>query len=159
MKARFLIFILMLVILGCAGEKPIPSVTIPKETRTVLQFLTFRTNPPGADIFVVDPMTGKQGGYLGQSPIRIMVMKEKIDLYADGKISCLEYIPNIMGLAYGKIRVEGIEFQFKFKLKGFYDEIHVQRLPILIPNESDVTINLSLVFNPESFAPVASTAK
>jgi len=135
------LLMIWLVLTSCASS----SKLIKNEVRTVLHFVTFRSEPIGADVFVVDTLTGKEMGPFCKTPTRILVMKNKIEIdFITKGISCTEVSPGVPAIAYGKIKMEGAEFQFKFKMPGYYDEMQVIRIPVLNLNDSDIVMQVSL---------------
>jgi hypothetical protein len=144
-----------LFLFGCAEEQQVvkkPTSSIPivakpaKEVKDVLHFITFRSEPLGAGIYVIDSLTGKEVGYLGTTPTRILIMKKKVEVEGFS-VNCTGITPNAAGLTLvGKSgKVEQIEFQFKFRLHGFYDEIKIERLPLNSASDTDgfTSINLN----------------
>jgi hypothetical protein len=128
-----------------ADQKSPPVIKPAKEIKDVLHFMTFRTEPLGAGIYVIDALTGKEVGYLGTTPIRILIMKKKVEV--DGfYANCTGLTPTVAGLTLtGKSgKVEQIEFQFKFRLHGFYDEIKIERLPLNSAGDTDITTLINL---------------
>jgi len=156
MKKFMILIVFICFLFGCAEEqqvvkKPVPitpvkSVSTPvKEIKDVLHFMTFRTEPLGAGIYVIDQLTGKEVGYLGTTPTRILIMKKKVEVegfYAN----CTGLTPSVAGLTLmGKSgKVEQIEFQFKFRLHGFYDEIKIERLPLNSAGDTDTMTLINL---------------
>jgi len=61
-------------------------------------------------------------------------------------ITCVRLFPspNVTAYAYGKSKAEGVEFQFRFRMPGYYDEIKVERISVLNPSDTDTTINVNL---------------
>jgi len=111
----------------------------------VLHFITFRSEPLGAGIYVIDQLTGKEVGYLGTTPTRILIMKKKVEVEGFS-VNCTGITPSVAGLTLvGKSgKVEQIEFQFKFRLHGFYDDIKIERLPLNSASDTDGFTSISL---------------
>jgi len=142
MKTTIVLALLMcFFLIGCAGEQVV------KDTRTFLHFVTFKTEPVGADVIVIDTASGKEFGFLGKTPIRILILKNTVQV---GKLSedvtCTDIVtsPNAIGVMYGKTKVEGVEFQFKLRAAGYQDEIKIERIPVVSLNDSDMTMNIVL---------------
>ena len=139
----------LLLVFGCATEQEVvknPQKVFTKEVKDVLHFVTFKSEPPGAGIYVIDTLTGKEVGYLGTTPTRLLLLKKRIEIEGP-LISCPSIAPNAQGITLtGKSgKVEQLEFQFKFKLQGFYDELKIERLPINTATDTDVVINMNMV--------------
>jgi hypothetical protein len=153
-----LIILAFVFVFGCATEQetikpatnPVTSVAVvklpQKEVKDVLHFVTFRSDPPGAGIYVIDSQTGKEVGSLGTTPVRILLMKKKVEIEGF-YVNCTGINPNAAGLTLvGKTgKTEQIEFQFKYKLQGFYDEIKIERLLLNTSSDTDVTLNMSMI--------------
>ena len=165
---KLLIVLTCLFFLGCASDEAIkkptqsppklPVVQVPstvvkpvvapvvKETKDVFHFVTFRSEPSGAGIYVIDSQTGKEVGFLGTTPVRILLLKKKVEI--DGfYTNWTDITPNATGLALtGKTgKVEQVEFQFKYKLQGFYDEIKIERLPLNTISDTDAVTSINLM--------------
>lgn len=154
----FLGVVFALLVFGCATEQesikpatnPVAPVSVAKlvaqkEVKDVLHFVTFKSEPMGAGIYVIDSQTGKEVGFLGTTPVRILLMKKKVEVEGF-YINCTSITPNAAGITLtGKGgKVDQIEFQFKYKLQGFYDDIKIERLPINTSVDTDIIINMSM---------------
>jgi len=142
MKTKMVLALSLCVFLvGCAAEQVV------KDTRTFLHFVTFKTEPVGVDVIVIDTSSGKEVGFLGKTPVRVLIMKNTVQV---GKLSedvtCTNIVtsPNALGVMYGKTKVEGVEFQFKLRADGYQDEIKIERIPVIALSDSDVTMNIVL---------------
>lgn len=151
-----IIGLLILSLLGCAanqevvkpksdmGAKAHPSQAL-QRTLKISHYITFRSDPLGAEILVIDSTTGKEVQSFGKTPVRILLMTKTIqyDPAAQRILNVSNTAANTVGLSYGKESVEGAEFQFKFRLAGYYDEMMISRIP-LTAWDSDSTINAVL---------------
>jgi len=141
MKKFLLLVLAMVMLISCAANNEI----IKKDVRTVLHFIIFRSEPIGADVFVVDTLTGKEVGTFGKTPVRILILKNTVEVISITKeVVCTNITPGATGVIYGKTKAEGAEFQFKFKMLGYYDEMQVIRIPILNPIDSDIVMQVNL---------------
>lgn len=142
MKTKVVLALLLCVFLiGCAGEQ------VAKDTRTFLHFVTFNTEPVGVDVIVIDTASGKEVGFLGKTPIRILILKNTVQVEKLSQdVTCTNIVtsPNTIGVMYGKTKVEGVEFQFKFRAAGYRDEIKIERIPVISLSDSDVAMNFVL---------------
>jgi len=142
MKTKIVLALsLSIFLVGCAGEQVV------KDTRTFLHFVTFKTEPVGVDVVVIDTSSGKEVGYLGKTPIRVLLMKNTVQVgRLSEDVTCTDIVtsPNTIGVMYGKTKVEGVEFQFKLRADGYRDEIKIERIPVINLSDSDVTMNIAL---------------
>jgi hypothetical protein len=122
--------------------KPTAVVNV-KEVKDVYHYITFRTEPLGAEIINIDTQTGKEVISFGKTPTRILVLKKKVEVDMYG-VNCTNVQTNANGTAYGKTKNEGVEYQFKFRLAGYYDEIKIERISFSSTNDSDLTLNINL---------------
>ena len=128
------------IIAGCAST---PIVKI--DTVEVSNFVTFRSDPIGAEILVVDATTGKEVGAFGKTPVRIMLFKNSIETNLTTKESSSKnLVSSAQGFVYGGKKPEGVEYQFKFRMAGFYDELKVMRFPLSSSVGADVFVNVKL---------------
>ncbi len=169
MKKLIVLALFLLFLIGCAGNdeivKPTPQSPPPKpppvakttpvakptpppimnvkEVKNVSHYITFRTEPLGAEVINIDLNTGKEVLSFGRTPTRILVLKKtlEIDMYG---VKCTNVLSNVNGLAYGKTMNEGVEYEFKFRLPGFYDEIKVERISLSSTSDTDLTLNINL---------------
>jgi hypothetical protein len=129
-----------------SGVPVVPKQEIIKETREVLHFYTFKTEPMGAGVYVVDTQTGKEVGFLGTTPVRILALKNKVEVEGF-HLNCTGLFPNVAGLTLANksgSKIEQVEFQFKFKLQGYYDEMKIERLPINSVDNTDTICSATL---------------
>jgi len=139
MKIKILI-ICLLILAGCASAP-----VVKPDLREVPRFVTFKSEPIGADIFVVDLNTGKEVSTFGKTPVRIMIFKNSIETDSITKVSIAKnFVSNAQGFIYGSKAPEGVEFQFKFKMAGYYDELKVLRIPLLSASETELPVAVKL---------------
>lgn len=129
-----------------AQTHPGATLVIPKEEREVFNFILFKSDPPGAGIYVIDTASGKEANYLGTTPVRILVMKRKIETDGLRLITCTGISANVTGLPLaGKSgKIDYIEYQFKFRMQGYYDEIKIEKVP-LNTDTVEATLTMPLV--------------
>jgi len=140
-KLFVVLLVIWLVLISCAANKEMTK----KDIRTVLHFIIFRSEPIGADVFIVDTSTGREVGTFGKTPVRILILKNTIEVNAITKeVICTNITPGAVGVTYGKTKAEGAEFQFKFKMLGYFDDMQIIRIPILNSNDSDIVIQVNL---------------
>lgn len=154
----FIISVLILLsIFGCAAEREVVKTDLAKvataqapkirtEIRNVSHFVVFRSDPSGAEVIVVDSKTGAEAQNLGKTPVKILIMSKKVEIdFNSGKIvNISDVVANIMGLPYGSAKVEGAEFQFKFRLQGCSDEMWIERVS-LFSGDSEGRVNINMV--------------
>ena len=135
------LLVIWLVLISCAANKEITK----GDVKTFLHFTTFKSDPPGVDIIVVDTLTGKEVGTFGRTPVRILILKNIVEVNPITKeVVCTNITPGASGVTYGKTKVEGAEFQFKFRMSGYYDEMQIVRIPVLNSSDSDIVIQVNL---------------
>ena len=154
MKNLIVVLFVLFLIVGCASTDPL----IKREVRDVTHFITFRSDPIGADVLVVNSINGKEVGIFGKTPVRILVLRKTVEVskLLDGRSQVRLMKLDAAGFAVtygGKIedlkkdvalQADGAEFQFKFKMPGYYDEIKLERIPFQTSSDTDTTINMTL---------------
>ena len=138
-------------LLGCASSDPL---LVKKETRDVTHFITFRSDPVGADVLVVNSLTGKEVGFFGKTPVRILILRKTVEVNGMNQVTVTKLDPAAFAVTYGgkyskksselTLLAEGAEFQFKFRMPGYFDEIKLERIPFQTGNDTDTTININL---------------
>jgi len=126
------------------ANKPIINKPI-KEVKDIFHFMTFKSEPSGAGVYVIDANTGKETQYLGTTPVRILMLKKRVEI--DGfYVVCTGVGPNATGLGLSGRdgKMEQIEFEFKFKLQGFNDDIKLERLPLNTAKDTDTVLQITL---------------
>ena len=153
MKLLIIGFILIALISpGCATKEPIkpqpkstatlhPGVAIPDRTVSmklikIFHYDYFVTEPPGAEVLVIDTRNGKEVQSFGKTPVKILLVTKtaQYDTINKRLLGVTNTVANTVGITYGQERVEGAEFQFKFRLPGYDDEIIIERIPLLSPD-------------------------
>lgn len=135
------LLVIWLVLISCVANNEITR----KDVKIFLHFTTFKSDPPGADVVVVDTMTGREVGTFGKTPVRILILKNTLEVNPVTKeASCTTITSKAIGITYGKNKAEGAEFQFKFKMPGYYDEMQSIRISILNPSDSDIVMQVNL---------------
>ena len=152
---NFLVTLLIVGFLfGCATSDP----SLKKiETRDITHFITFRSDPVGAEVFVVDSITGKEVGFFGKTPVRILILRKTMEVNGKGQFTLVKLEPAGFAVTYGgkydkkpenlALNADGAEFQFKFRMSGHYDEIKIERIPFKTTNDTDgaITVNLKKI--------------
>jgi hypothetical protein len=162
------VIILSLLVFGCAANNEITkpdtqtkqSVVVPTKvqpatpvvlpvllpkpvilTLNVNHFATFKSEPMGAEVIVIDTKSGKEVQSFGKTPVRILLASKKVQYDSTNKkvLGVSDVQANTVGLAYGQIGVEGAEFQFKFRMEGYQDYLYVERI-ILLSLDSEKVI-------------------
>jgi hypothetical protein len=137
---KLILFVLLIFISACASA-PI----VKMDTVEVSNFVTFKSDPIGAEVLVVDATTGKEVGFFGKTPVRIMLFKNSIETNLTTKEPVSKnLVSSAQGFVYGGKKPEGVEYQFKFRMAGFYDELKVMRFPLLSSVGTDVSIIVKL---------------
>ena len=143
MKRVLIILSIMILLTGCATLKQ--KGPFKTETLTTLHFITFKTNPPGAGVLVIDLLNGRESAMLGTTPVKILILKKEVEIYSNGQKRLVNITPTFPGpITTGKNIAEGAEFQFKFRLQGYYDEMVVERVNLLTTESSDKMISVNL---------------
>ena len=152
MKNLLVVLVISLLFVGCATKDPLLKKT---ETKDVTHFITFRSDPVGADVLVVNSITGKEVGYFGKTPVRILILRKTVEVNGRGGVNINKLDAAGFAVTYGgkydnkkseelALQAEGAEFQFKFRMPGYYDEIKVERISFKTVNDTDSTITMSL---------------
>lgn len=146
MKNLVIMAVIGLLLLGCASSDPL---LVRKETKDVTHFITFRSDPVGADVLVVNSLNGKEVGYFGKTPVRILVLRKTVEINGRNQAWVTKLEPAAFAVTYGgktelTLLAEGAEFQFKFRIPGYFDEIKIERIPFQTATDTDTIINMNL---------------
>jgi hypothetical protein len=151
MKNLFISLLVGFLLVGCASQDP---MLVKKDVKNISHFVTFRSDPIGADIIVVDSITGKEVGTFGKTPVRILLLSKVVEVNGRGTVTLTKINPACFAVTYGgkikdikisqALQADGAEFQFKFRMQGYFDEIRIERIPFQSGSDTDATINMSL---------------
>jgi len=150
MKKIAVVFVLLL-LLGCASQD---ATLVKIDTKNISHFITFRSDPIGTEILIIDSITGKEVATFGKTPVRILLLSKTVEVNNTGHVTLIKINPACFAVTYGgkikdikmpqALQADGAEFQFKFRAAGYYDEIYTYRIPFQTASDTDANIAVSL---------------